>query len=184
MAATDSKAIAPSDRASERSPLLEPLEILLGSREMEARFAEGAFGPGSPAVVNRDGRTSFEWLEGGFFLIQRWSVDHPAAPNGIAIIGAGDDGALVQHYFDSRGVARRYAMTLDGRRWTLLRDTAARTSTSATAASSPTTATASTVRGRAHRTASTGSTSSTFSIAGSDRSRSMRLRGTPERRQR
>jgi hypothetical protein len=80
MAATDSKAIAPSDRASERSPLLEPLEILLGSREMEARFAEGAFGPGSPAVVNRDGRTSFEWLDGGFFLIQRWSLDHPAAP--------------------------------------------------------------------------------------------------------
>jgi hypothetical protein len=85
MAATDSKAITPSDRASERSPLLEPLEILLGSREMEARFAEGAFGPGSPAVVNRDGRTSFEWLEGGFFLIQRWSVDHPAAPNGMRL---------------------------------------------------------------------------------------------------
>jgi hypothetical protein len=161
MAATDSKAIAPSDGASERSPLLEPLEILVGSREMEARFAEGAFGPGSPAVVNRDGRTSFEWLDGGFFLIQGWSVDHPAAPNGIAIIGAGEDGALRPALLR---LARRCAPLRDdvGRRWTLLRDTAARTSTSATAASSPTTATASTARGRAHRMASTGSTSSTF----------------------
>jgi hypothetical protein len=73
--------------------------------------------------VNRDGRTTFEWLDGGFFLVQRWAVDQPMAPNGIAIIGANDDGALVQHYFDSRGVARRYTMTLDGRSWALLRET-------------------------------------------------------------
>ena len=28
--------------------------------------------------------TRFEWLAGGRFLIQRWEVDHPAAPDGIA----------------------------------------------------------------------------------------------------
>jgi len=123
VATTDSKAATASDIPSGRSPLLEPLELLVGSWEMEARFAEGAFGPGSPPVVNRDGRTTFEWLDGGFFLVQRWAVDHPVAPDGIAIIGANDDGALVQHYFDSRGVARRYTMTLDGHTWTLLRET-------------------------------------------------------------
>ena len=122
MATTDSKATTPSDTPSERSPLLEPLDVLVGSWEMEARFAEGAFGPGSPAIVNRDGRTTFEWLDGEFFLIQRWAVDHPAAPNGIAIIGASDGGQLVQQYFDSRGVARRYTMTLDGGLWTLQRE--------------------------------------------------------------
>lgn len=39
------------------------------------------------------------------FLIQRWEVDHPEAPDGIAIIGFDPDkGGLRQHYFDSRGV--------------------------------------------------------------------------------
>jgi hypothetical protein len=32
-----------------------------------------------------------------------------------------DDGSYLQHYFDSRGVARLYAMTFDGRTWTLER---------------------------------------------------------------
>jgi hypothetical protein len=33
------------------------------------------------------------------------------------------DAAYTQHYFDSRGVARLYAMTLDDRTWTLERTT-------------------------------------------------------------
>ena len=68
------------------------------------------------------GRTSFEWLEGAKFLIQRWTVDIPGAPDGIAIIGAdGADDTLVQHYFDSRGIARVYRMTLADNEWTLWR---------------------------------------------------------------
>lgn len=110
---------APSDTPDGRSPLLAPLDVLVGTWEMEARFDVGAFGPDSPAIVNRDGRTSFEWLDGRFFLVQRFRSDHPAAPNGIAIIGASGEEALVRHYFDSRGVARRYAMTLDDYRWTI-----------------------------------------------------------------
>ncbi len=31
-------------------------------------------------------------------------------------------GLATQHYFDARGVVRSYAMTLDDRTWTLLRD--------------------------------------------------------------
>jgi hypothetical protein len=46
-------------------------------------------------------------MPGEQFLIQRWEVDHPDAPDGLAVIGAADDG-YVQHYFDSRGVARVY----------------------------------------------------------------------------
>ena len=53
-------------------------------------------------------RTSFEWLPGRRFLIQRWQVDHPQAPDGIAVIGPGAGGSgLLQHYFDSRGVLGR-----------------------------------------------------------------------------
>jgi hypothetical protein len=45
----------------------------------------------------------------------------PAAPDSCCVVIASDDGSYVQHYFDSRGVARLYAMTFDGRTWTLER---------------------------------------------------------------
>jgi hypothetical protein len=69
------------------------------------------------------GRVSFSWLEGGHFLIERWTVDIPEAPDGIAIIGEDETtGDLVQNYYDSRGVARVYRMSLDGGVWKLWRD--------------------------------------------------------------
>ena len=66
--------------------------------------------------------TTFEWLAGRCFLIQRWEVDHPDAPDGIAIIGVDSaNSAYLQHYFDSRGVARVYNMSLVDNIWTLQR---------------------------------------------------------------
>ena len=39
----------------------------------------------------------------------------PEAPDGLAVIGFDERrGTLLQHYFDSRGVARVYEMSLDG----------------------------------------------------------------------
>ena len=68
--------------------------------------------------------TEFEFMDGGLFLIQRWTVPVPEAPDGIALIGhdAGS-GKLLQHYFDSRGVARVYEMGLEDGVWTLERTT-------------------------------------------------------------
>ncbi|HKP88561.1 MAG TPA: hypothetical protein VJT75_01180 [Thermoleophilaceae bacterium] len=94
---------------------LGPLGALVGDWTMEAGPPGGPPWPGAA-------RTSFEWLEGRTWLIQRWTVEVPEAPDGIAIIGAGDDGRLRQHYFDSRGVHRVYEMQLDGTTWTLERD--------------------------------------------------------------
>jgi hypothetical protein len=66
--------------------------------------------------------TAFEWLGDRQFLVQRWHVDHPDAPDGIALIGAGPaPGSYVQHYFDERGVERDYDMTFADGRWTLTR---------------------------------------------------------------
>jgi hypothetical protein len=66
---------------------------------------------------------TIEWLEGRRFLIQRWHVDHPDAPDGIAIIGFDDESATYrQHYFDSRGVARVYEMSFADGVWKLWRD--------------------------------------------------------------
>ena len=69
------------------------------------------------------GRATFSWLEGRRFLVQRWTVDVPGAPDGIAIIGVDPEGdGLLQHYFDSRGVARVYGMSLERGVWRLWRD--------------------------------------------------------------
>ncbi len=50
------------------------------------------------------GRTTFEWLVGEQFVVERWTFDHPDFPDGVAILGEGEAG-FAQHYFDSRGVA-------------------------------------------------------------------------------
>jgi hypothetical protein len=91
------------------------LDVLIGEWSIEARF------PGAPPSDLR-GRVAFEWMSGDRFLIQRWEIPVPEAPDGVAIIGF-DEGrqTLLQHYFDSRGVARVYEMTLEGGVWTLSR---------------------------------------------------------------
>jgi hypothetical protein len=60
------------------------------------------------------GETTFEWLEGHRFLIQRSHYDHPEIPDAIAIIGVMDE-QLSMHYFDSRGVYRVYEASLTQR---------------------------------------------------------------------
>ncbi len=95
------------------------LNVLVGEWSMEARFEDMP-----PADV--DARVVFEWLTGGQLLVQRWSVPLPGAPDGIALIGRDSttNGRYLQHYFDSRGVARVYQMTLDDGLWKLWRDEA------------------------------------------------------------
>jgi hypothetical protein len=106
----------PTSIAPIASPgFIENLEPFVGLWHMSASLPTG----GEPPHAE----TSFEWLEGGQFLIQRWRVDHPAAPDGIAIIGASEaEGAYRQHYFDSRGVARVYEMTFTDGVWKLWRN--------------------------------------------------------------
>src|SRR6266700_243021 len=80
----------------------EPLDVFVGEWSMTTSLAP------NPADAPR-ARTTFEWLPGRRSLIQRWEVEHPDAPDGIAIIGFDADKATyLQHYFDSRGVARVY----------------------------------------------------------------------------
>lgn len=105
-----------------RPPALDHLEVLTGHWKMKATFEAGYFSPGSPAMTDQGGRTSFAWLEGGLFLIQQFSNPHAAAPDGIAIIGGTRPDSLTQHYYDSRGVHRIYNMSLTGRAWTLWRE--------------------------------------------------------------
>jgi len=94
---------------------LAALDRFVGEWTMGSSLAPA--GEDAPRAV-----TSFEWLTGRRFLVQRWEIDVPDAPDGIAVIGFDtEDGPLVQHYFDSRGVARVYTMTFTNGRWTLER---------------------------------------------------------------
>jgi hypothetical protein len=78
----------------------------------------------SMTASDMGGRVSFEWLPGKRFLIERWEIPVPEAPDGIAIIGADpqSEGNYLQHYFDSRGIARVYKMKVEEGVWTLWRD--------------------------------------------------------------
>jgi hypothetical protein len=96
---------------------LDSLDAFIGEWSMSSSFTADD-GPRA--------RTTFEWLPGRRFLIQRWGVEHPEAPDGIAVIGFDpDNGTLLQHYFDSRGIARVYKMTFADKIWTLERLAAA-----------------------------------------------------------
>ena len=92
------------------------LEPLVGEWSVEA------VAPWAPPSDLR-GRTIFDWMTGGKFLVQRWEVRVDEAPDGIAIIGSDPEnsGGYLQHYFDSRGVARVYSMGFDEGVWTLSR---------------------------------------------------------------
>jgi hypothetical protein len=77
--------------------------------------------PGAPPVAG--GRVVFEWMTGERFFIQRWEVPVPEAPDGLAVIALdAGRGTFLQHYFDSRGIARVYAMRLEDGIWTLWRE--------------------------------------------------------------
>jgi hypothetical protein len=80
------------------------------------------FGNQEPADIGA--RVTFEWLPGERFLTERWTVPVPEAPDGIAIIGPNpkSEGNYLQHYFDSRGVARVYRMSFADKIWKLWRD--------------------------------------------------------------
>jgi hypothetical protein len=95
---------------------LEALEPLVGEWSLVAVFKD-------LPPMDAGARVTFEWLPGKTFLIERWEVPVPEAPDGIAIIGAGDEPETFrQYYFDSRGVHRIYEMTVGDGVWKLWRD--------------------------------------------------------------
>lgn len=67
-------------------------------------------------------RVTFEWLGEQAFVVERWTVPVPEAPDGVAVIGWDEgQGTFLQHYFDTRGVARVYEMSFGDGVWKLER---------------------------------------------------------------
>ena len=97
----------------EGSPL-ELLRALTGTWTTEGRH------PLLPDALIR-GRATFEWLDGGRFLISRSHYDHPQIPDAVTVTGVVDD-RLSMHYFDSRGVHRLYSVSAGSGEWRFWRD--------------------------------------------------------------
>ena len=90
----------------ERDSALEPFDALIGTWDTEATH------PMFDGVVA--GSTTFDWLEGGHFIVKRSHNDHELFPDAISVIGAPAAGeGLVMEYFDSRGVRRTYGVSLE-----------------------------------------------------------------------
>jgi len=90
----------------------------------------GEWSMDAPAFQGPPGRATFEWMPGGKFLVERWDAgtirvgEEDIEFTGIAIVGF--DSAkqnYLQHYFDSRGVARVYQMSFTDGVWKLWRET-------------------------------------------------------------
>jgi hypothetical protein len=91
---------------NQRDPALEPFDALIGTWTTEGTH------PQFDGVVR--GSITFEWLDGGHFLILRSRTEHELFPDWISVIGAPETGeGLVMEYFDSRGVRRTYGVSLE-----------------------------------------------------------------------
>ena len=59
----------------------------------------------------------------GEFIVFRSTSKPAEVPDSVSIIGGAPDGEpQPMHYFDERGVERRYLVTLEGSTWTIRRD--------------------------------------------------------------
>src|SRR3954462_13843062 len=99
--------------AQRPNPALEPLAPLVGEWRTTGTH------PLVPGTVFH-GRTSFEWHEGGAFLLMRSEIYEPEIPSAVAIIGSDDAaGTFTMIYFDERDISRRYTVEVTERevRW-------------------------------------------------------------------
>ena len=101
------------------NPALDGLTPLIG--EWTIDITNISFDQNPSAVVR--GRASFDWLEGGAFLIQHAQFDNPDFPRSIEVIAPDDEAETYRMlYYDDRGVSRIYRMTFSGGIWTIWRD--------------------------------------------------------------
>jgi hypothetical protein len=106
-----------------RADALARLDVFIGDWSIEARFPGRQPAPSGAAGSGPTVRSWFEWALGGRFLLQHTEVPIPEAPDSLAIVSTDPrTGGYTQHYYDSRGVVRLYAMSFADGVWTLTRE--------------------------------------------------------------
>ncbi len=95
--------------AQKPNPALEVLKVLIGEWKTTGTH---------PLVPGKTfhGHASFEWIEGGAFLLSRTDMDEPEIPSGVAIFGSDNQAhAYYLIYFDERGISRKYDVFIKDR---------------------------------------------------------------------
>ncbi len=79
------------------NPALKPLDVMVGTWDLRGRET----GPEGEIT----GRATFEWLEGGYFLVQRFDIDYIGDKiKGLEVIGYDPTkGGLASDIFDNMG---------------------------------------------------------------------------------
>jgi hypothetical protein len=82
------------DRPPQPNPALKSLDVMVGTWELESRES----GPAGEI----QGRPTFEWMEGGFYLVQRVDLDYLGhRVVGVEYIGYDEDNEVLRSYFFS-----------------------------------------------------------------------------------
>jgi hypothetical protein len=106
-----------------RSEALARLDAFVGEWIVDARFSGDRAAPVDAAGEGPQVRSRFEWALNGQFLLQHTEIPIPEAPDSMTIVSVdAETGGYTQHYYDSRGVVRLYAMNFTDGVWTLTRE--------------------------------------------------------------
>lgn len=104
-------------KAAMPNPALQPFSVFVGDWKTTGKHP---YLPDDTLL----GRASFEWLEGGAFLMMHAEIDHPDVPDTVAIFGSDNKtGECFMLTFDERGVSRKYMTSLQDNVWKWWRNT-------------------------------------------------------------
>jgi len=97
--------------SSDAAPGLEGLRPLVGKWHTEGRQLEGPLGPASAFVAVE----TYEWLEGGRFLVHRLDGKFGARPAAcLEVLGLNEAGELFAHTFYNDGNTNTWRLEADG----------------------------------------------------------------------
>jgi hypothetical protein len=101
------------------NPALKALKAFVGDWIME--LSNASFLPISSAPVKR--QASFEWLEGGAFLVMYMGDKPPGTPDALWLIARDETTPnYIVLYYDTRKVSRVYEMSFSNGAWKMWRN--------------------------------------------------------------
>jgi hypothetical protein len=90
------------------APELKSLEVLIGKWKNDIEFKSDPENGGTGAVT-------YEWMEGGFFIVERFeqTFKKEGAHKGLSIIGYDNESqTCLSHFFDNHGNLRTYKLSI------------------------------------------------------------------------
>ena len=106
--AVETKVKAP-EQQSKPATQLKSLEVLVGKWKNDIEFKNAPQNQGTGLVI-------YEWMEGGFFLVERFEQNFTkeGLHKGISVIGYDNESqSCLSHFFDNHGNERTYSLSIE-----------------------------------------------------------------------